>query len=458
MKLELADQNVTFTGRFVLSGSKAVLAQRFRDAGVTVTKNLGANTTALILGQGWNVTAKRAEQRGIPVLSEAQAIELVEQGSLTLDDADEPDTPLDALIGEARSLLDGEPSAETWIALVGLLDRCSAEHEPALTDYLSRPLDMWKVPPHARLLSPAAHALYEPGWLHRTTYGIYRVAPPDWIREGATGKPSPKHALAKSLCFSTLRHSNKELATLFEGGSFSGVTHVDMGSSRSTKLSGRALTAFATSSTGASTKSLRLSQIHDTHVKSLSADSEMELETLTVCFYNQGDYDEEALRALLTSSWTASAKTFVVELSWLLSTSGMLTRLRPELLHFERFALDVHGGLHNIDNLMRDLPPCPTLELRGAINRSIRGQAIDAIDLPLHRGITTLDLSRLGVNTTQRDHADARLQTEELLLDRLPTSTWGASLEAVRLGHWYSDARAEAFDAQGIRVLDDVTE
>jgi hypothetical protein len=453
MKLALADQNVTLTGRFVASGSKAVLAQRFLDAGVTVTKNLGANTTALILGAGWNVTVRRAEQRGIPILTEAQAIEMLEQGVVELADAAEPDTPLDALIGEARSLLDGEPSAATWIALVALLDRCAPEHAPALADYLDGHLDRWEVPRHARLLSPAALG-YPPDWLHRTPYGVYRVAPPGWVREGATGAPSPKHALARGLCFSALRHSNKELTALFEGGSFSGVTHLDLGSTRSTPLSRRALTSLATSSTTGTLRHLRVGSFKDKHVKALSADSDLSLDTLVIGFADTNNYDLDALRALLTSSWTASLKTLACEASWFLSTSGMLADLRPTISHLDRFAIDVFGGLRHLADVAPHLPPCPTLELRGATNHSTRPRFVDALDVTLHRGITTLDLSRLDVDTTRRGHAAARRQIEDGFLARLPTSNLCAALESVRLGHWHTDALAQAFDAQGITALD----
>ncbi len=452
MKLVIGEQNMTLCGRFVLTGSKDLLAIRLRDAGATVTASLGARTTAVVIGGGWNVTKERAEQRGLPVLSEEQALELLERGELELEEDAEPDTPLDALIGEARSILDGEHDAGTWHALVSLLDRCAPERQAGLTDYLSGPLERWVQGPHDRFTTRALYDTYPPQWLRRSPHGELRVAPPGWVREAATGSSQAKHALARALVLTSLRHSNRELIEVFDGGSFEGITHLDLGSSGSKRVSQGVLKALAQGPNTQGLRSMRLTSFEDVHAGALRQDSALELEELAFEFHSIA-YSVAALRALMESSWTRGLRRVVVERSWLDEVLDLVRVLAPYTRGLDGFVIDALGGLGDVHELIAAAPPCPSLELRGAIVKLWDAQAPQLTSTRMKEETEHLDVGGLQADPLSDQAGQTRASLREAFIEKLPGAPLTSGLSTITLGSWRTEDLVERFDAHGVEVV-----
>ncbi len=229
-----------------------MLIDRLRDAGATVTRRITTNTKAIVSCTGHKPRSLKtdietgASLRGLLVFTEEQALELAEHGFIDVDDPDVPDAPIDALIGEARGLLDGTPDARTWDALVGLLDRCAPEHEPALVDYLVPALDRWRIPPHTRYTF-AEHADYDAKeWVDRAPYGIVRAAPRHWLTQALQGETHAKFTLARAMMTTRMGLTNKEIIRVLEHEGFAHVRSLDLGEYQA-KRSGAVHAALAAS-------------------------------------------------------------------------------------------------------------------------------------------------------------------------------------------------------------------
>ncbi len=451
MKIETEGQCFVLSGAFDLSGNKRALVARLEAAGATVKNTTSSLTTAVVIGRSqWPTNAEEfARQRGLPVLTEAQALELLERGTLELEDAAEPDAPLDELIGEARAVLDGEPDARAWDALTGLLDRCSLERQAALVDYLRGPLDHWSIPQSAKYTPPKDSDYYIGQWAESAPLGVLRVAPRSWISEALQGEVQPKYSLARAVMFTRMKLTNKDVIAVIGSGAFTNASALDVGEHQA-KRSGAVFTAVAQSPMAANLTDLRLESFLGTHARALSHDSPLRLKRLRLNA-STNTYDEAAVASLCCSAWVEELEELHLESRYSYQRGAPRIEALRNLPELSRVVIEPRAGLGMLMGVLETLPATETLALVG----KIYGDQGDLTRALLERpasGFGTLDVSELETyyEKVSVDGEDVTLQ--EHLFDRLPGSRMCEGLERVRLGPWRTDALAQAFEARGIAV------
>jgi hypothetical protein len=451
---EADGQRLVLTGSFRGAVNTRVLTARLVERGAVVTSSVSSNTTAVVVGQRKYATVaeETARRRGLIILSEAEALELVEHGAVELSDPDRTLSPLDDLIAQARGALDGAPDARTWDTLVGLFDRCAPAHEPALVDYLAPALDRWRVPHDARY-APASPPDddWEAIWADACPTGILRVLPRAWMTEGVQGRARPRFTLARAVVLAGGNLLNTDIETLLGLDALSEVAYLDMRRVGVTP-SGRALTALASSPMAASLRDLRLPAFKAAHARALDTTSPL-APTHLLLSLKPYDFESDALRQLAASTWSSRLDTLTVDIQFARS-SFFVT---PDLSAFTGLS---RATLHCSDHLraFRDYvvagPSADTLALSGQVRRADRRDANALLATPYDRA-PTLDLSALHVDPAGlRSEAGRRLDMASLLIDRLPGSPFGSSFSSVRLGHWHTPERADAFGASGVTALD----
>ncbi len=454
MRLDASKQHLTVAGRPSEFDSRRELIASLQAVCSSVSTRLTKKTTAFVLCErDWVLDVERqATQRGIPFLTEAQAIELINEGFVELEDATDSDTPLDALIGEVRSLLDGEPSARTWDALVALLDRCVPEHERALADYLCGALERWRVPPHARYtLAEPPEDHYAQLWSDACPTGYLRVAPQRWLAEALRGEPSPKFMTVDALVLHPLDLSNPNVEALLANPSFSRVRHLDPRIILDDPT-GRVFKALASSPMAKNLDSLVLPCFEPKHARALKAESDLALRRLTIAPRYPSAFDSDASQKLVASSWLEELEEFVFHGSH--ATGHAFPDAFTTLHTLDTLTIHFDWWLNYVTTPLRLAPPARTVVIVGRLGGVNDPLVLDLLDTHLEHA-RTLDVSRLmplkSDDPAQDAHAIDLVQT---LIDRFPTSTFGRSFEAIRLGRWYTDRLADAFDTNGVTVLD----
>jgi hypothetical protein len=453
MILNLSGSRFVIGGTFNRPLSKRVLRERLVAAGATVGTTVTTQTTAVILGETeWMTDLEgRARRLGLPILDEAQALELLANGSITLAEDAAPDAPLDALIGEARSLLDGEPSARTWDAIVALLDRCAPAHERALVDYLEPALDRWRVPRDARYDFKGASSDFRGrNWAMGCPSGYLRVFPLHWITAALQDGNHERFRLARALVLPRTELSNANVERLLGLDTLAHVTYLDL-RGYGPKPSGRVLAALARAPMFANLEELRLQAFENTHARALDLGSPERLRHLRLDL-RAGAMDDAAVDALTRSSWVAGLTEFTHDLYGYSVLVGA-PDLRP-IEGLERVTLWNNNWLDLYLDYVDTTPRAGTLALAGEVSSVDPARTRELLRLPVDLA-PCLDLSSLRVSSSGMTDGNWRNRSmNAVFLKHLPGSAFGASFESIRLGHWFTPARAEALTAHGLTVLD----
>lgn len=210
MLITLDHLNISSAGR--LKGASAILAR----TSCVQTSTLSADVDALLCGKNPSrrkVHAARA--LGIPVLDEAHSRALLEHGQIEWDGHQGTES-LGELIGEARALLDGEPTRARWDALTLLADRCHGERLPELIAYISPHLERW---PLTRPDQPDAA-------------GSLCVAPSHWLLHAMGGHDSPAYDLVRAVSFRDVAIPADLSLRFFARDLFPSAIALDLGGSR----------------------------------------------------------------------------------------------------------------------------------------------------------------------------------------------------------------------------------
>lgn len=154
MLIPLKGSTFCVLGRFSSYRSAQAVGDALALGGGGFSRRLLLKTTAMIYGgdESTNMT-NRAAARGLPVLNEADLLNLLEHGQVEVDhepprEAGGSDS-LDVLLGEVRGVLANAPSREVWAGLVEILNRCSPEQMEPLVDYIQAHIARWT--PRAQL-------------------------------------------------------------------------------------------------------------------------------------------------------------------------------------------------------------------------------------------------------------------------------------------------------------------
>ncbi len=209
MRIELEESHVAVTGTFKRFGSTEQVVSRLIAAGaLSAGRGRTPQVTVVVWGRSHANTrvpsggtanvpkmVKQLRLRGLPILNEEQLVELLAEGSVTVDAeglASRGEERLSGLLGQARSLLDGTPSSQTWSAIVRLVEACDVGERGALVDYLSPQLARWRaVAPHDQWVLPVDDPLrvgLPRVFFDQVPVGTVRVAYPRWIYDALEGR------------------------------------------------------------------------------------------------------------------------------------------------------------------------------------------------------------------------------------------------------------------------------
>jgi hypothetical protein len=210
MKITIEGTRICLSGSF-RHHTHTLMARRIEAAGGLVASSLSGNTDLLAHGDGYNAKLADARTRGVPIIDAAQLEALIAGEAIEVADLDAAgEVDLGDALGEARAILDGAITSQTWSDVVSLVDACDPERLPALVDFLEPQIDRWQVPRHARWRPDTSLASLEDApdtWLRTMPYGTLRVAPFRWVVEMNTRRYSPKHRLARAVSTAGMKMS-----------------------------------------------------------------------------------------------------------------------------------------------------------------------------------------------------------------------------------------------------------
>jgi len=232
--MQLTLQGLTILVSGSIPGMSRILAmQAISAGGGIVCKNISAKVDVVVFGAraGQNKIDK-ARAMGLTEIDADQFLELVREGTLTLEDEAEPDERVSDVIGDVRALFDGHHDTSTWARLTDLLDRCAPEALDELVAYAEGYVSRWEVDSTRRwLASRQSHALAA----DRILGGDMRMAPVSWVQELMQEQHSPKHALVRALSLDDTRANTTMASKIFGSPHLSGLQVLD--TSRMLKLS-----------------------------------------------------------------------------------------------------------------------------------------------------------------------------------------------------------------------------
>ena len=204
--------------------SRREIEDALREAGGDITAGVSNTTNVLVWDFGVTHRVQEAKTRGLPILNEAQLMQLLADGSIDVafeaPSLEGRGASLDALLGEARGLLANPPSEDLWGALVELLGQCVPEHTEALVEYVDAHIRRW----HER-------------------DQMLCVVPDDWIVSMIQGTDSPLYKLVRWLDLSAQRMSITHAKRLFGCARLTQVRRIDFPHEK--KLSKAAFAAVA---------------------------------------------------------------------------------------------------------------------------------------------------------------------------------------------------------------------
>lgn len=203
MKVVLDEtMHITIAGRFE-RWSQQQLAELLEARGVTATTWLTRHTRALLCGGGESNLIGEAMVRGLPILDEAQATQLLEEGFLELEER--AALEVSRALSELRGLLhDGKPDNQMWLAVCDVIDRCPSEEVSVLLSYVLDFFAKWEACGTLDSLrgdpTRALEGVVSSGEVWRAGFdGELCVAPVSWLGELLRGEEHEKFTLLRAL-------------------------------------------------------------------------------------------------------------------------------------------------------------------------------------------------------------------------------------------------------------------
>lgn len=246
MKIELKGQHIVVVGAFKhFSSADALCSSLGRAGAASARRNIVQESTLIVEGKAQktytpNSNVLQGKARGLPILDEEQARELIEKGFIELEEEGhlaEGEDDAGGLIGDARALLDGAPTSATWSGIIALVDSCADDQLEMLVDYLEPQLERWQIDRHARWV-PAAkdsvRALAKSDFFRWLQRGSLRVAPPHWVAR-AIEADSPRLRLVDTISLRELKVGGSQALKLMGRESLTNLRHLDLHDSKMTK-------------------------------------------------------------------------------------------------------------------------------------------------------------------------------------------------------------------------------
>lgn len=236
--LPLQGKKIAIAGRFDMS--RADLTHLLESLGASVSERVSSQTDYLLCGESpGRDKPLKASRQGVPLMMAAQLHALWRGEAVVLDDPQRGggEERLDALIGEARSLLDERPSHRIWSALVAVLDACHMSQQQQLSDYINARLEPWQQTEQVRRRiadavfedTPMSESYRELLWDFIVSGQGLRVAPDAWLGEAMRGVEAPKHEIVKRLDLTHTSATRKGALAILTHPRWRGIERLEWG-------------------------------------------------------------------------------------------------------------------------------------------------------------------------------------------------------------------------------------
>lgn len=457
MRLELKGQAVYITGRLTRYTSQRELERALRAGGATTTSDVNLTTTALIVGAGWTGKVQLAAARGLPILTEDHAAQLLAQGFIELEDAPAP-APVarDAAIGELRPALSGTPTPQAWSEILALLDRCPPEQLDELVDYVDAQTGRWDIPADLRWTPAGEDAAPQGDWNIQQPIGELRMTPFRWLVEMLKGADSPKHRVLRGLGLRGAAAKNADVVKLLTLPSLSRLTTLDLSANLSVTIWKRLYEAPCTHNL----HTLALIATDIEHKKAIQAATDAALPALrtlrlSTCYHSPINDD---LGVLFTTPWAARITSLELDrggeyLGALTSYNDNVSSM-PALKTLHLQLVSYFNKLS--EQLPANVHPVETLSLGAQLSEGHAANMRNLFDRAVP-GFSRLDLSRMAQLHEHSLPAPEVARIRDLLADALlrtlPNSPVVQGISTIKLGRWYTPRLADALAQNNTEVI-----
>lgn len=447
MEIELEGTVFCVAGLLLNYASHGDAEDAIRAAGGKVSKTIGKKTQVLVLGSNTWTQEEKARSRGIPVIRERDLVKLLAGERVTVRGSAPPEgtAPMEELIGEARSALDGRPDARMWERVIALADQCAPEQLEELIDYLEPQVARWSFDDDATWsVSQRTHGCrHAPGrWYQFMPPGELRIAPHQWVVDMAAGVDSAKFRLVHAIHTRDMGINGTMLAKILACPSLTHLRHFDTDENKVSK------TLFKKIRTAPSTRGLEHLRMARMDPKTITGiDGEHHLEALRELTVHVEYAMKEALHHLLLADAMSGVETFNISVYIDQALSGLEQEgALPNLRTLGVYGSSTRELTRVMHHPVIERIECVRMDTNWETIRRLFQMITDSAEALRH-----LDLSRLG---TWFNHAPADAQHVEELTAVLERWTPTERLERLTLGRWYSDELAgELSERTGIEVV-----
>ena len=263
MKIEIDKTTFCVTGDFKKFQNTRTVGAKIEAAGGKVMKSMGQKVQVLVYGSGYTRKTETANDRGLPIIREADLDALLEQGWVEIDfetpTMEGGSSSVDELLGEVRSVIAKPASRRLWRELVGLIDQCDVEQVGPLVDYIEDHLDRW--PEELQL---------------------HRAPTRDWIASMSRGEDSPAYRLIKRLDLGEVDLNSTGFKKILSCKSISNATLLDIAVDK--KLTKTAFRALSQSEHFASLEQLTLGYFDEACARELDTGGQLTNLTSIGCY------------------------------------------------------------------------------------------------------------------------------------------------------------------------------
>lgn len=434
------------TGNFKQFKNKDALKAQLKRGGAKVTASMAQSTTAVILGEGYTPMRDTAIARGLLILDEAQAQQLIQAGELEIADPAPPqETPRDAQIGELRSALAQPPSSSLWDTIIEAVDHCPEPQLEELVTYIEGHLSRWQLEPQAqwRPTDEASKSMHR--WKAAQPRGELRCAPLHWITAMLQGQESAKYKLVRAITLEDLGVKNADVIKLLKLNTLDQLRSLDLGMGN--KYSPNLWKTLRAAPSTRKLEHLKIAELKSAHVKELDGAHHLSALRHVTIYYYFSKFDKSALEALTKVSWFEQVETLTLRDAG--NEQDTFEALLNELPAQQRFNIDAELWITPLWQIMSWSLP---FEEIGWITDLYMPNEEDFIKLCAiaPSAAKRLDLSMISINKEQIDPtlgASLSACFADWLERHFVGSAMATTISQVKLGRWWTQALSDKLAA-----------
>ena len=239
-RVELQGAVITYGGRLnKIQWADAM--RRIIAGGGQPSHTISAALTCFVAGTKAQSKITKARARGVPVITEAQLLSLLEDGFVSWEEEDPFETKqsFDTSVAELRAIFAAAPTSSAWTRCLTVIEGCDEARVEELVAYTQHFITRWDDARMEKWRPPADHPLMANApkyWAKNLPKDELRVAPPLWVFELISGRHHAKHALARALNLEGMRLNGAHGAHILASPHLHQLRFVNLGTQNSYSL------------------------------------------------------------------------------------------------------------------------------------------------------------------------------------------------------------------------------